>query len=1090
MSVNAKNGSNGRANREEIFEMWNDLKSEVKRSLRIEDAVRAMTNAKLIRKGQTFEACCPFHMERTPSFTVDPRRGTYRCWGAGCNARGDVFNLIQDVSGVSFSEAIIIGADKAGVMVPEELRKSSPKGPSKKSSARKVVNYPKTTVRAAPAPAESARFIPVPDDMRRPAANRPFRMWQDGGQFQTRDPDEKTYRPAMVHEYRSVAGELLMSVLRIERPDKKYFIPARLDVPRNKCPSYLLEKPIDAGDTPLAWVVMGPRVEEPKPIYGMEDVREWLARGGSNVLLVEGEKTRDAARRLISKSEDAASWLILSPMGGANSAIHADWAPFFNEVRERDINVVIWPDADKPITRPDGTSEDRIEIYVRQTFSTFAQRAIDFGMKGALRMSAVIPPADVVSGWDLADAESENWSPEKVVTFIAENTRTIAPDMLELRGNDPETKEEEPMAGPFDASAAAAEQLEASDDSYWLDTIDGFESDDAAGPGAEVMQLDAATAPVELAEEIDPASDFDFEDPDMPDERYDPMRNQYFRCLGYHRTAGNVFMSLTSKQIFEFNASAMKPANLMHLAPRDWWLEAFPKPDKKGNVNMVNWEAAIDALIAGSYRAGVWEPERICYQGAKIDGGHVVFHTGSMLHVQDQGLVPIEEFSGEFCYAIGSRARTPEFHDYFGADAPEVREYLNIIRSLDWRAERRDLAIMGLFGWVAISVICGILKWRPHLWLDGASGTGKSWIVGHLIQPVLGDYSLKVLANSSEPGIRNKLAGRAIPVVFDEAEGETRDNRDRMDAIIRMARHSAVENDAVVLQGVSGGGASREHSIASTFLMTSIVPQLAQAADQSRFARLQLSHGRNYQDFAREIEMPAFKLLTQKFSDRWVGRMITRASDYHETYIHMVHGLSLLGLSRRIADLYGTFATGCWLMLRDGTPENEREAALFLSQEFNVIEQILDFNEEVTSNKDHDRLFSEIVAYEVKLDGRNNAGTRSELMGAIIAVACGYDGDEGLLSATEAQEILLRHGMRPSIGENANIGEDAPTHMLIHKNAAPIRAILEKTSYARSYPDVMHQAEGVKMGKPQRFGLALGSSRSIVVPLKYFGIEE
>lgn len=180
---------------------------------------------------------------------------------------------------------------------------------------------------------------------------------------------------------------------------------------------------------------------------------------------------------------------------------------------------------------------------------------------------------------------------------------------------------------------------------------------------------------------------------------------------------------------------------------------------------------------------------------------------------------------------------------------------------------------------------------------------------------------------------------------------------------------------------------------------------------------------------------------------------------------------------------------GCWLMLRDGVPEDECEAASFISTQFNVMEQMLDVSSQVTEDKDHTRLFSALTSHEVRMDGRNNMGTRSEPLGVLLEAACGYEGeDDPVMAPGEAMEILKRLGIRPGIDDTPTKEGQVANTVLIHKNSQAIRDILEKTPYAVSYPDVMSQAEDVKMGKTTRFGAGLGLSRSIVVPIKHFHI--
>lgn len=95
MAANAKNKHNHRMNGEELFRALSDLKEEVKARYRIDQAVEDLTPARLRKTGRTLEGLCPFHVEKTPSFKVDPGRGNYRCWG--CGEHGDVFSPHPDL---------------------------------------------------------------------------------------------------------------------------------------------------------------------------------------------------------------------------------------------------------------------------------------------------------------------------------------------------------------------------------------------------------------------------------------------------------------------------------------------------------------------------------------------------------------------------------------------------------------------------------------------------------------------------------------------------------------------------------------------------------------------------------------------------------------------------------------------------------------------------------------------------------------------------------------------------------------------------------------------------------------------------------
>src|SRR5580698_6268251 len=71
---------------------------------------------RLIRKGREFQGLCPFHNEKSPSFTVNEDKGFYHCFG--CGAHGDAISFVMNTENRSFMEAIELLAAEAGMEVP------------------------------------------------------------------------------------------------------------------------------------------------------------------------------------------------------------------------------------------------------------------------------------------------------------------------------------------------------------------------------------------------------------------------------------------------------------------------------------------------------------------------------------------------------------------------------------------------------------------------------------------------------------------------------------------------------------------------------------------------------------------------------------------------------------------------------------------------------------------------------------------------------------------------------------------------------------------------------------------------------------
>ena len=72
----------------------------------------------LKRKGVNYQACCPFHNEKTPSFVVSPAKGVFKCFG--CGKAGNAVTFVMEHEGISYPEALKIVAKRYGIEVQEK----------------------------------------------------------------------------------------------------------------------------------------------------------------------------------------------------------------------------------------------------------------------------------------------------------------------------------------------------------------------------------------------------------------------------------------------------------------------------------------------------------------------------------------------------------------------------------------------------------------------------------------------------------------------------------------------------------------------------------------------------------------------------------------------------------------------------------------------------------------------------------------------------------------------------------------------------------------------------------------------------------
>ena len=111
---------------------------------------------RLKKAGANFVACCPFHNEKSPSFTVSPSKQFYHCFG--CGAHGNAISFVMEYQGLGYVEAVKELADSVGMKLPEFERrgdqgasKTDPEGPDLYEILHKAEHFYREQLKGAPA---------------------------------------------------------------------------------------------------------------------------------------------------------------------------------------------------------------------------------------------------------------------------------------------------------------------------------------------------------------------------------------------------------------------------------------------------------------------------------------------------------------------------------------------------------------------------------------------------------------------------------------------------------------------------------------------------------------------------------------------------------------------------------------------------------------------------------------------------------------------------------------------------------------------------------------------------------------------------
>jgi putative DNA primase/helicase len=502
---------------------------------------------------------------------------------------------------------------------------------------------------------------------------------------------------------------------------------------------------------------------------------------------------------------------------------------------------------------------------------------------------------------------------------------------------------------------------------------------------------------------------------------------------------------------------------LLPLAPLSWWEHHFPAK------NGVGWAAAADALLRASERMGVFRHERLrgrgCWPETGPDGSR-----GILVHLGDQLLPPgARAFVNPEAFRSPRRYTYERLHHLEGPsrqplDLDAARAILDVFQMPLWK----DPASAYLAaGWTVLAPICGALEWRPHIFLTGERGCGKSSLLEKLISPLLADMMLSVLGQTTEAGIRQELRADALAVVFDEAEEDEAAGR-RIQAVLALARQASSESDARTLKGTVHGGAL-QFRIRSMFCLASIGGAVYQEADKSRISMLNLRGASQVKPDERHAHWRALSPKLNTISEDTGRDLIARTLGLLRTgvlpttvKVFRQVAATVLG-EARTGDQYGTLYAGAWTLMSDTVP-TEAEA-----RELVTAEDLTTYQDDAVPEG---RKALGIILQQVeRVDTKN--GPKSISVGELVDACCGRLG--GGASAEEADARLRQIGLRVEVEDGA--------YVLYIANASDwMKHVLRDTLYARGVRTVLQSLPGVAPGPLVRFHTGL-VARTTRVPI-------
>jgi putative DNA primase/helicase len=414
----------------------------------------------------------------------------------------------------------------------------------------------------------------------------------------------------------------------------------------------------------------------------------------------------------------------------------------------------------------------------------------------------------------------------------------------------------------------------------------------------------------------------------------------------------------------------------------------------------------------------------------------------------------------EFTYEMRKNIRIPIESSM---DKLECAKLTRLLSRLNWNTEADGKL---LAGWLAIAPVCGALSWRPHCWITGPRGNGKTYVLEQIIHQVLGEFSINAQGTAAtEAAIRQKLNSDAMPVTIDESEGNDENAARRMQEVIALARAGSSEKSPAIPKGGKDGKAT-DYFVRSCFLMVSINPQLVNDSDKRRFTIFELAKHSN-QDKFKELNKIKKETITGDFGLRFTARMVNLLPNMLRSIYIFTEAISELVGDRAIADQFGALLGGWWHTWNDDVVEPETaldEAGAILH-----IKGILEDREDLT---DEQRCLQTILQHETRIEG-DFIGTVT--VGELVEYASEYE-PQAKIKQNAADERLQRLGLRV-------IEEQKEKYLLILNTSVFVKQVLSRTPWAVSYSTVLTRHPGAGKRNTTRFSSGL-IGRCVQINLK------
>lgn len=528
-----------------------------------------------------------------------------------------------------------------------------------------------------------------------------------------------------------------------------------------------------------------------------------------------------------------------------------------------------------------------------------------------------------------------------------------------------------------------------------------------------------------------------------------------YQALGMDER-GYYFLNRAEGYILHYPPSQLKEMNIYRIAPDTYW-EAlgFFKPKSTG----LDYVRIAKVLVEECQSVGAFDIRRARGRGVHIDRGRIVVHLGDRLIV-DGVVTSIIDFKSDYLYPKRPAIVDVDFEHPL--TAKESASLLDMLKLCSW-ANRRSAYLLA--GWIWCALICGCLPWRPHAFIQGESSSGKTWILTHIVFPLLREFSRMFLAcASSEAGVRQDMGIDSLTAILEEFDGDQAERNDSLYGMTILARQSSSEVGGHGVKGTQEGVA-RNYILRSCFMFIGTAAGAMMKSDRSRVAVLELQKA-GESNFTEFPKIQALARVTTGMA-AWVASFKARVLTSIPETLKAVKIFQQIASTKlrdtRAGDQYGTMIAGAWMV--------ENPVAPTLDEAFAYYAKVMgEESSDVQTESDQSLCHKAFLAYRIDYDDH---GRKMATIGSLLHTI--FHDDSPPEDVSLAKSALQQWGIR--------ISPDL-TGYLILRGHRQVATIFRGTAFEDKWHIHLARLPGAEVIDNVKIDMFRSSAVFIPVPMK------